>query len=347
MPSSLRRFLTAAWAAVRAPFCPWSSRRGQASAASPAAADDEPGETGPAAVANTAPSELRPFVIEALVSAGPRHSSLAAYREDRTSAELGEDCAGYASMGGRSIFWLCDGTADGLALPRLEFGSDAQDSATFGFSARILAQDIGQGFVAQMAKALREGTDPTGVDLAVTTFQAVADEWQDRLRIYLARLREIGRLDQLLHALPEAADGSLRVKWSTTFLGGVFDERRGRLAMINCGDSGAAIMTAPPAVVTPNKRRVVLGAVVHAGDAPQVTVTAYAQADSAWEVFEGIEGFVMVSDGLARRDLRGLLQALAADFGPRPLAEVRRELLRRADLTEDDKAVLVGRFLRV
>src|SRR4051794_29899436 len=72
--------------------------------------------TSPAALA--AHLNLRPFVAEALVSAGPRKSA-DEYAEDRTNAELCEDCAGICWVADRLVFWLCDGASNGKVLPRL------------------------------------------------------------------------------------------------------------------------------------------------------------------------------------------------------------------------------------
>src|SRR5690348_2109723 len=82
------------------------------------------------------------FIAEVLVSAGPRKSA-AAYREDLTNAELCEDCAGLCWVGEQLIFWLCDGGSNAKILPRLPLREGEEEAPpVFGFSSRILAQDL-------------------------------------------------------------------------------------------------------------------------------------------------------------------------------------------------------------
>src|SRR3954447_5313774 len=88
-----------------------------------------------------------PFVTEVLVSAGPRKSATE-YREDLTNAELCEDCAGLCFVREQLVFWLCDGGSNAKILPRLpQLEEEDETPPVFGFSARVLAQDLGNATV--------------------------------------------------------------------------------------------------------------------------------------------------------------------------------------------------------
>src|SRR4051794_26677232 len=115
-----------------------------------------------------------PFVAEVLVSAGPRKSATE-YREDLTNTELCEDCAGLCWVGEQLVFWLCDGGSNAKILPRLPLCEEEdQTPPVFGFSARILAQDLGNAFVEQCCQVLRLGETASSIDLPATAFARVA-----------------------------------------------------------------------------------------------------------------------------------------------------------------------------
>src|SRR5687768_8359901 len=50
------------------------------------------------------------WLLEVLVTAGPRKYLPDEHRANASSRELGEDCAGSAVIAGLCIFWICDGT---------------------------------------------------------------------------------------------------------------------------------------------------------------------------------------------------------------------------------------------
>src|SRR5438309_473702 len=94
-----------------------------------------------------AAEKTSPFIAEVLVSAGPRKSAYV-YETNPSYAELCEDCAGTCWIGHRLAFWLCDGASNGMVLLRLtEKPGEETPPPVFGFSARILAQDLGRAFV--------------------------------------------------------------------------------------------------------------------------------------------------------------------------------------------------------
>src|SRR5947209_13398288 len=88
-----------------------------------------------------------PFLAEVLVSSGPRKSAYE-YGSNPAYAELCEDCAGTCWVGERLVFWLCDGASNGMVLlPLSVHDGEGKPPPVFGFSARVLAKDLGQPFV--------------------------------------------------------------------------------------------------------------------------------------------------------------------------------------------------------
>jgi len=86
----------------------------------------------------------RPFLAEALVSAGARRSA----QEEKESPELCEDCAGICFAHDQVVFWLADGASDCNPLPRLQRrAGENTPPPSAGFNVRLLANDLGQAFV--------------------------------------------------------------------------------------------------------------------------------------------------------------------------------------------------------
>lgn len=152
-------------------------------------------------------------MIEAMVAGGPRKSNRT-YKE--YGSELCEDCAGYRSVGHFTIFWLCDGTSNSSEVPRRSYLP--------GFNARTLAEDLGACFAKTMAKSVATTTVTATVDVQKDVGDEVAQEWQERLIEYIAEIKTVGKFEQLLDAMPQMIDGFYRLKWSSTFLGGVYNE---------------------------------------------------------------------------------------------------------------------------
>jgi hypothetical protein len=274
------------------------------------------------------------LMIEAFVAAGPR-KSVEEYEEG--AKELGEDCAGFCSVGDYVIFWICDGMSKGHELPKR--------SSHPGFNTRILAQDLSEGFARIMGQALMKAQAfDREVDLQKDLFGDIATAWQSRLRDYFADVESKGELERwLAELLPQMADGSYRLSWSSTFLGGVYHVQERSLALVNIGDSGAVVIgEREQKKVPPTKAREMLGATISRGERLQVEVRPLGLA-ADWEHFEDMECFLAMSDGVSR-NLDALLQALV-EAKTLPFGQLRRLLLTREELTYDDQTVIIGRLM--
>jgi hypothetical protein len=285
------------------------------------------------------------FIAEVLVSAGPRKSA-AEYREDLTNAELCEDCAGLCWVGEKLIFWLCDGGSNAKILPRLPLREGEEDTPpVFGFSARILAQDLGEAFVEHCCRLVCRGEKGYDFDLSETIFAHVARNWAQRLHthITLCEAREIPLLATLPGVIHASGDVSRSVDWTTTLTGGVFSPKEQHLAVINYGASGALIATRPATIITPNMHHIELRAVFRPEEGVNIRIFASPKVD--WTHCTDVAGFAVMSDGLKLGSgLQEQLQRLQhRQFDS--LKELRTELLRGAEPTEDDKAVIFGRYI--
>jgi len=288
----------------------------------------------------------RPFIAEALVSAGPR-KSIGDYKSDPTDVELCEDCAGICWTGSRLVFWLCDGASDGILLPRLTSGRGSIEGKYVPVgSARILAQDLGQAFAEQACVALEEDKPIIAIDLPAVVAGAgakVAASWQERLTAFLAAYETEESRKTLAAELPFAGEGYL-LDWSSTFTGGVFDPQEQILVVVNYGSSGGVVIGKQSPIIAPNDYPVALMAWVKPEERICSDVKAIADADIRREIFDEVEGFAIVSDGLDRYDLSTRLRRLQGKSYSR-ISELRTDLLSGADQTGDDKAVIFGRFL--
>jgi len=281
----------------------------------------------------TSPEGL-PFLIHAMVSAGPRHGP--------QHRELGEDCAGSVTVGHMSVFWICDGTSDGTQLPAL--GEQA------GFSCRILAQDVGRAFAVELLKSWERTRlrPPADVDIRAMVFDPLAHKWEERLQRYVQELGNAGRLERLLHDLPKSADGSYQMEWSTTFLGGIFDEAQRSLDLVNFGDCCAVIAGNPRKAVERNTWRVFFRATLIRGEPVRVLVFAESNEQTAWQHYTDVVGFLAMTDGLikaTRSAMPQLLRNVQSSIEHRSLDNVFGQLARRFEDTEDDRAVVLGLFL--
>jgi hypothetical protein len=207
-----------------------------------------------------------------------------------------------------------------------------------------LAQDLGEGFAKIIGEVvIKYLTLSPGIDLQKTLFAYIAEKWQNRLVEYIADVENEGTLGHLLGKIPKMAGGSYRLKWSSTFLGGVYNEQERTLDIINIGDSGAVVMGEEPKAVTPKKIREILLATLSHGDNLQVEVCPI-EVDAEWEHFKGVEFFIAMSDGVSR-DLNVLLHTIENDLKSVPVDEIRQCLLMRGELSYDDQSIIVGRLL--
>ena len=85
------------------------------------------------------------------------------------------------------------------------------------------------------------GSKPSDIQLKAVVFDPLAREWEKRVAAALDSIREAGMLPALLDRLPQLIDGPHELKWSTTFLGGLFDESSRTIDLASYGDSGAVI----------------------------------------------------------------------------------------------------------
>jgi hypothetical protein len=280
-----------------------------------------------------------------MVSAGPRKSAKE-YGADPGSAELCEDSAGTCWVGNRLVFWLSDGASDGrviLPLPPVE--NEETPPPVFGFSARILAQDLGQAFVKQVSQMLKEEGDiRTEIDAAAIAFNQVAADWEDRLATHVAIEEKRGGLDVFLDTLPEdGVDKSRSVIWAATFIGGVFDQKSQTLRVWNYGDCGGYIMAAPTHI-PPNRNMVLLSARIRPDENFHTKVKIVVRDKAVCQIYSGVEGFAVMSDGIDRGNIDKYLSFLQMQkFAS--LADLRAELLRNKAHTWDDRSIIFGRFV--
>jgi hypothetical protein len=279
------------------------------------------------------PAQIPVFLLEAMISAGPRKWP------ELESRELGEDVSGFARIGGLWVFWLADGTGDSGKLP---------DLPSFeGFNARMLAQDLGQTFCAAGVDNARRSRSPAALDLKALVFDRLARDWQVRLGEYVARIRAEGNCDTFLASLPQLADGRYQIRWSSTLLGGIFDETTRTLDAVNFGDSGGLVVARPTGLIEPKRgNRVFVDAILTAvPETVAVEVVAHLPDDCSWTRFEGVEGFVAMTDGVIKQPLGKYLDNLRILAPQSSLNKIRRGLLNRADMTGDDKTIVFGRFV--
>jgi hypothetical protein len=296
--------------------------------------------------ASEASAVPHPFVAEVLVSAGPRKSP-GEYRDDPTNEELCEDCGGLCWVGERLIFWLCDGGSNARILPRLPAAEVSEEAPPIGgFSARVLAQDLGQAFVEYLSDVLQQGQEIGEIDLTKGVFSPVARAWEERLHDHIAYYE--ARSIPIIETLPKLyrQDRVLRrLDWTSTFTGGVFLPQEHQINLINYGASGGLVMAKSPAIIEPNMYHIGVVAIVQSDEALHIKLRIAVNETVRWARYSEVNGFALISDGLKQDG--SLLKRLEALQGEafRSLKEVRNALLREAYLTEDDKAIVFGRFL--
>jgi hypothetical protein len=270
------------------------------------------------------------FLIEALVAAGPRKS--AADHDGPGGRELGEDVVGLARAGERWVFWLADGTSDSFSLVH---GDQV-------FTARTLARDLGSAFCAAAVR----GRGLRAEDMQSLVLDEVARDWQASLSEVIAAVHAQGTLETFLQAFPEVPDGRRQILWSSTLIGGVFDEASGVLEVWNAGDSGALVAARPNGVIEPRRQRIfVVTTLTPEPGGAAVEVAAVGAKDCTVVRFEEVTGFVAMTDGVIDGKLADVLGALRDSLGRQSLTDIRRGLLRRCDRSHDDKAIVFARYL--
>jgi len=279
-------------------------------------------------------------MVEVLVSAGPRKSP-GRYEADPASAELCEDCAGIAWVGQRPLLGLGDGASEAMVWPRLrEAETNASDgSKGLGFSTRALAKDLVQAFVSHAAAVVARGEE-IPPNLAVNAITALALSWEERLNAYLSLVEARGLRQRLLSQLPAAG----KLDWSATFTGGIFCPDTRRLTVWNFGNAGGLALRRPPEVIAPNTAYVTFRVWLERQEPLRAHLSLCPLTDFTPGHYTDVEGFVLLTDGMERHRLEALLTSLK-DAPVESLSDLRLALLRKADLTWDDKSLVFGRFL--
>jgi hypothetical protein len=232
-------------------------------------------------------------------------------------------------------------------LPRLPAGEDDDTTAPIvGFSARILAQDLGQGFVEHLSHILQTGHEVSEVNLTEEVFTPIARAWEARLHRYIACCEARGI--PLLEELPKLSrnDRAMRrLDWLSTFTGGVFFPRERRILLMNYGASGGIVFSKSPAVIEPNSSYVGVVAIIRPDEPLPIKIGIAADKKVGWTEFVDVDGFALVSDGLkADGDLSERLQELQGK-ACHSFKDLRHALLTETYPTEDDKAVVIGHFI--
>jgi hypothetical protein len=285
-----------------------------------------------------------PFVLEAMVAAGPRKDAASSSDRD-AEGELCEDSVGFIVRNARWIFWLCDGTSGGHVFPRVHLGNET--ALPFRFSSRSLAQSVGETFAAEASSAVSDPLDVSATELMYAVFRKLEAEWQRRLAAYFKHV-PADDTKTLLAALPRDAQSVPFARWSTTFLGGIFEEESRTLGVTSYGDSGLIVVATPherSRLVEPNSRRLILTVTFPNAGPPQVQV--HSGDDNAWTSYSSVAGFIAMSDGVTPRNasLNAFLPRVYANLGKFPLDRVREMLLELGYHSGDDKSIIFGRFL--
>jgi hypothetical protein len=277
------------------------------------------------------------FVLEGYASAGPR-KRIEEFREDGSEVhELCEDAVGVISLPGDSqIFWLCDGTSSSAWLPPFE--------DTAGLGARMLARDLGEIYTDLQLRTETAQLGSSAIWPAV--LEKLRQQWHERLDGYLTAIESTKHFPDFVRGLASDATGAHVIKWSSTFLGGRIEAGQGRLSLIQAGDAGAVLIDAAgkAGIIAPNPHRVLVRARI-TRDGLDVIVMAGQEGDVRPQLFDGVEGFIAMSDGISSGKLDDLLPRLGAAIEKSGIEDVRRRLLRRRDASQDDKSMVIGRRL--
>lgn len=276
-------------------------------------------------------SEAAPFLLEALVSSGPRKTA----DEYSQQQEVCEDAAGFVHMqaegSAHHIWWLCDGTSNGDYLQPV--------GKLPGLSTRLFARDLGECF----RDALIEQGGRMAPDQWSRIIPRIENLWYRRFKEYLRGLST----EQRDHFLAETEKDGYILKWSCTFLGGVIDHYSDfrRITMLQAGDSGAVICTDQGnkrrgQVIDPTKDRIILQLWTRGGlEGIQLKVT---QPETSVRQFDHLVGFAAMTDGVIRNSLDPFLKTLAVMCGNTAFKGIRDGLARRSDNSFDDKSMIIG-----
>jgi hypothetical protein len=280
----------------------------------------------------------RSFGMEALVSSGPRKLN---QDYDADTHELCEDSVGIihcsAERRQRYIWWLCDGTSQGPSLSARGVPE---------LSTRLLARDLGDCFAQLMV------VQPEVIlhDPWPLLREEVERLWASRYRQFIDALESYGKPEDFYNICAENADG-YSLKWSSTFMGGMVEqspEHGPRLTIIQAGDSGGVVCYRQEnglqaRSLLPTTSRFILQVKLRKNDPLDVTVKAIGPSDGTRpHLFENIEGFAAMSDGVIRTDFSSFLNAVADKCLVAPFRDIRNGLVSRTDRSYDDKSMVIG-----
>ena len=293
------------------------------------------------------------YWFELLTSPGPRKDSGAFSRS--VLRELGEDAAGLLQLPAYSFFWLSDGTS--------------QESIWPGFSARILAQDIGALFTqtalqksisllppASAASSLAPISTPnvfyqaptthpvnfSCLDLVQSALENLRSAWQDIVNERWRKLLDTGETEAYLHRFTQYGDGLLRVGWSTTFMAGVLQHENKTLEIMNLGDSGCLVQSSThdviPTGISGDRIFVQLETSPGNPQPPAVRVSSPKLDTDAVQVFENVEALLCITDGNSATSLTTLFK----EHGKRGVLGLAELIKQSRPFTYDDRSLILG-----
>lgn len=279
-------------------------------------------------------SDKASFAIEVLVSAGPRKTT-AEYDSDKVALELCEDSAGVLTAGDISAFWVCDGTSNGPSIA--------------GLSNRAFSRDLGRQCSREMIKQLVTGScELDSCDLGGEYFSSLVKGWRVGVSDFISNFVDAGTEAAFLDSIPQIDHETWRLTWSSTLLIGIFRREQRELTLFNRGDCGAVVLGDKAFVVRPNRDIVALACTIRrqfSGALSASFTWPRIASPPRCELFHNVTGFLAVTDGFSNSPLEEFLEGLVTTIATSPIAEVRSALLRRADPSYDDKAIVFGYFL--
>ena len=280
---------------------------------------------------------LQLFIVEAMVSSGPRKSA-ADYAS--TLPELCEDAAGVIGLSsGRYGWWLCDGTGDGVFLPPV--GDHP------GLSTRQFARAMGDCFVSWI---IAGGDSQSDIGHVI---EVLRTRWYKRLNAYLQVAEDAGYLGKI-HETFGGSNGNLSspLKWSSTFIGGVVSPASGsgaRLQIYQVGDSGGLVVQERElgvlhgtAILPASERIIALSTIVDTKC--EVDMARLTRVEP--QLFENVVGFSAMSDGVIynenHKTLADFLLHLEQSVPRLSVDHLRAGLVGLRDRSFDDKSMIIG-----
>jgi hypothetical protein len=301
------------------------------------------------------PARGGPFVVEALVSAGPRKLAAGDYERLGYASDLCEDGAGIISAGDQVFMWIADGASDGPSLMQREraiAGATQGVELTFPIlSSRILCQDLGRCF----AEQLLIDHDEHGAFCDEAFCRGVATKvialWDERFKRFLTQ--HAASLRQIAESLPSVENAGYLLQWSSTLILARLCQSPGSavLDVANFGDCSGLVVDMDGRVepCRKNGERIFMTCTVPGAlgvESPyefKLTLRPATEPRS----FHDVTCFLFSSDGLAKggaENLQKQLEGLIRN-GRSPEQEVRDLARNYVGRQYDDKAILVGRRL--